>query len=317
MRRSIELGIIGLGKMGHDMSLRLLGGGCRTVVFDIDQHKITDLTDKGAVGAKSISDMISKLSHPRAIWLMLPSGEATDTVMQYLSGKLSTGDIIIDGGNSNYKDTILHAENLTKYGIQLIDVGTSGGIWGSSNGYCLMIGGSTKFYKRLEPIFKFFQRLAVISMWVVPARGHFVKMVHNGIEYGIMQAYAEGFELLNAKTEFRFDLAKIADVWGHGSIIRSWLLELISLTLKEDASLKGIKGRVEDSGEGRWLVKESIDLRVPVPVISHSLQVRFRSKQERPFAERLLASLRGQFGGHSIEKNPINTNFRHRRDTPR
>jgi len=227
----------------------------------------------------------------------------TDTVIQYLSGELSSGDVIIDGGNSNYIDTIRHSKDLTKYGIQLIDVGTSGGIGGFSNGYCLMIGGSIRFFKRLEPIFKILSAPGGYFYVGGSGTGHFVKMVHNGIEYGIMQSYAEGFELLSAKTEFRLDLAKIADVWGHGSVIRSWLLELISVTLKQDASLKGIKGRVEDSGESRWLVKEAIDLGVPIPVISHSLQVRFRSKQENPFAERLLAKLRGQFGGHSIERD--------------
>jgi 6-phosphogluconate dehydrogenase len=304
MRQSTELGVIGLGKMGHDMSRRLLGGGCRVVVFDIDQDKIKALADMGAIGAESVSDVICKLTQPRAIWLMLPAGEPTDTTIQNLSSELSPGDVIIDGGNSNYRDSIRHAGDLSKHGIQLIDVGVSGGIWGCSNGYCLMIGGSNKFFKRLEPIFKILVAPGGYFYAGDSGAGHFVKMVHNGIEYGIMQSYAEGFELLDAKREFGFDLAKIADVWGHGSVIRSWLLELISKALKRDASLKGIAGRVEESGEGRWLVKESVDLRVPISVISLSLQVRFRSKQEKPFAERLLAKLRGEFGGHSVEREP-------------
>ena len=300
----MELGMIGLGRMGGNMSQRLIGGGHQVVTYDSVKEAVEAIVKKGATGALSHADLAGKLTGPRAIWLMVPSGEPTETTISALAAELSPGDIVIDGGNSNYKDSIRRAGVLAEKGIVFLDVGTSGGVWGLKEGYCLMVGGDREAFRRLEPVF---QTLAPSPQqgygYVGPSgAGHFVKMVHNGIEYGLMQSYAEGFELMQAKQEFNLDLRHIADIWRYGSVVRSWLLDLVAAALQKDSKLESIQGYVEDSGEGRWTVQESIELAVPIPVITQSLQARFRSRQEQPFGNRLLAALRQQFGGHAVKK---------------
>jgi len=300
----MELGMIGLGRMGANMARRLLDGGHRIVVYDPAKEAVAALAALGATGAASIPDLVNRLSSPRAVWLMVPSGEPAESTIQALAAAMSSGDIVIDGGNSNYKDSMRRASALAKKGIKFLDVGTSGGIWGLKEGYCLMIGGDQAAYHSMEPVF---QTLAPSPQqgygYVGPSgSGHFVKMVHNGIEYGLMQSYAEGFELMQAKGEFELDLHQVAEIWRYGSVVRSWLLDLAAAALAADPTLAGIQAHVEDSGEGRWTVQESIDLGVPTPVITQSLQARFRSRQAQPFSARLLAALRQQFGGHKVKK---------------
>ena len=300
----MELGMIGLGRMGGNMAQRLLLGGHRVVAFDPSAESVKALAQQGAAPASSVSDMVEQLSAPRAVWVMVPAGEPTATTVAELSDLLSPGDVVIDGGNSNYKDSRRRAAELKKPGISFLDAGTSGGVWGLKEGYSLMVGGDRGAFQRLEPIF---QALAPGPDrgygYVGPAgAGHFVKMVHNGIEYGMMQAYAEGFELMGAKEEFGLDLPRIAQIWRHGSVVRSWLLDLTAAALQEDVELSGLEPYVDDSGEGRWAVQESIDLAVPTPVITLSLQARFRSRQNNSFGARLLAAMRNQFGGHAVRR---------------
>ena len=300
----MELGMIGLGRMGGNMTQRLLRAGHRVVVYDPQVEAVHSLTREGAAGADSLHDLIEQLTPPRAVWVMVPAGEATASAIDTLADSLSPGDTVIDGGNSNYKDSIRRAETLAGKGLSFLDAGTSGGIWGLAEGYSMMIGGDEAAFRRLEPIF---QSLAPGPDrgygHVGPAgAGHFVKMVHNGIEYGLMQAYAEGFELMSAKQELNLDLAQISQIWRYGSVVRSWLLDLTAAALEEDPGLDALQAYVEDSGEGRWTVQESIDLNVPTPVISLSLQARFRSRQDQPFGAKLLAAMRNQFGGHAVRK---------------
>ena len=300
----MELGMIGLGRMGGNMTQRLLRAGHRVVVYDPQVEAVHSLTKEGAAGADSLHDLIEQLTPPRAVWVMVPAGEATASAIDTLADSLSPGDTVIDGGNSNYKDSIRRAETLAGKGLSFLDAGTSGGIWGLAEGYSMMIGGDEAAFRRLEPIF---QSLAPGPDrgygHVGPAgAGHFVKMVHNGIEYGLMQAYAEGFELMHAKQELNLDLARISQIWRYGSVVRSWLLDLTAAALEEDPGLDALQAYVEDSGEGRWTVQESIDLNVPTPVISLSLQARFRSRQDQPFGAKLLAAMRNQFGGHAVRK---------------
>ena len=300
----MELGMIGLGRMGGNMTQRLLRAGHRVVVYDPQVEAVQSLARDGAAGADSLHDLIEQLTPPRAVWVMVPAGEATASAIDTLADSLSPGDTVIDGGNSNYKDSIRRAETLAGKGLSFLDAGTSGGIWGLAEGYSMMIGGDEAAFKRLEPIF---QSLAPGPDrgygHVGPAgAGHFVKMVHNGIEYGLMQAYAEGFELMSAKQELNLDLAQISQIWRYGSVVRSWLLDLTAAALEEDPGLDAIQAYVEDSGEGRWTVQEAIDLNVPTPVISLSLQARFRSRQDQPFGAKLLAAMRNQFGGHAVRK---------------
>ena len=300
----MELGMIGLGRMGGNMAQRLLNGGHRVVAFDPDEDARKAAGSAGAVTATSVQDLVAKLSAPRAVWVMVPAGDITEKTINDVADALSPGDAVLDGGNSNYKDSARRAAALNERGLDYLDVGTSGGIWGLTEGYSLMIGGDANTFRRLEPIF---QTLAPASDkgygHVGPAgSGHFVKMVHNGIEYGMMQAYAEGFELMKAKEEFGLDLANIAEIWRDGSVVRSWLLDLTAAALKEDADLSGLQAYVDDSGEGRWTVEESIELAVPIPVIALSLQARFRSRQDQPFGAKLLAAMRNQFGGHAVKK---------------
>ena len=300
----MEMGMIGLGRMGGNMVQRLLSGGHRIVAYDPREEAVQAAVQTGAVGVSSIVEMAAQLAAPRPVWVMVPSGDPTESAINAVADVLSSGDIVIDGGNSNYKDSVRRAAALAERGISFMDAGTSGGIWGLKEGYSMMIGGEADAFGRLEPIF---QTLAPGPDKgygrVGPAgTGHFVKMVHNGIEYGLMQAYAEGFELMEAKREFGLDLAQIAEIWRDGSVVRSWLLDLTAAALAEDRTLKGIEAYVEDSGEGRWTVEESIELAVPTPVIAASLQARFRSRQEQPFGARLLAAMRDQFGGHGVRK---------------
>jgi 6-phosphogluconate dehydrogenase len=296
----MRLAMIGLGKMGYNMTLRLVQGGHEVVAVDRNLDIARDLAKKGAIFAENVGDAVSKLKAPRAAWVMVPA-QVTDAVIDDLAGKLAKGDVLIDGGNSNWKDSRVRAERLAQKGILFSDAGTSGGIWGLKNGYCLMVGGTQEAVKLCEPIYK---TLAPADGYahVGPAgAGHYVKMVHNGIEYGLMQAYAEGFEIMKT-SPFGLDLHEIAGIWGHGSVVRSWLLELLHAALQDDRDLKSIRGYVEDSGEGRWTVQASIDQDVPAPVITLSLQARFRSRQEESFGAKILAALRNQFGGHAVKK---------------
>ena len=300
----MEIGMIGLGRMGGNMAQRLLRGGHRIVAYDPRAEAVKELVQEGALGASSLSELVEQLTPPRAVWVMVPAGQPTEDTINSVADLLSPGDVVIDGGNANYKDSMRRAAALKEQGLSFMDAGTSGGVWGLKEGYSLMVGGDSRVFERLEPIF---QTLAPGPDrgygHVGPAgAGHFVKMVHNGIEYGLMQAYAEGFELMRAKQELGLDLARIAEIWRYGSVVRSWLLDLTATALKEDSDLEGIQAYVEDSGEGRWTVEESIELGVPVPVIALSLQARFRSRQDQPFGAKLLAAMRDQFGGHGVRR---------------
>ena len=296
--------MIGLGRMGGNMVQRLLNGGHRVVTYDRSAEAVAASQSQGAIGVSSIEELVKNLTAPKAVWVMLPIGQPTEDTINSLIPLLSAGDTVLDGGNANYKDSMRRAEKLAEHGIDFMDVGTSGGIWGLVEGYALMIGGKKDVFKRLEPIF---QTLAPSKdqglSHVGPAgAGHFVKMVHNGVEYGLMQAYAEGFEIMEAKKEFDLDLGQIAEGWRYGSVVRSWLLDLAAAALVEDPKLESLEAYVEDSGEGRWTVQESIDLSVPAPVITASVHARFRSRQEGPFGAKMLAALRNQFGGHAVRR---------------
>jgi 6-phosphogluconate dehydrogenase len=297
----LQLGFVGLGRMGLNMVTRLVRGGHDIVAYDQSKDAVTRAVAARASGASSLNDLIAALRPPRAVWLMVPSGPPTESTVDTLGLALSAGDVIIDGGNSNYHDDLRRADRLATRGIDYVDAGTSGGIWGLEEGYCLMVGGHAEACRRLEPIF---QTLAPPNGYLRVGdhgSGHFVKMVHNGIEYGLMQAYAEGFELMKAGP-FQVDLAKIASLWMHGSVVRSWLLELAARALAEDGELTALKAHVDDSGEGRWTVQEALERNVPLPVITAALFTRYRSREDNPFSERLLAALRQQFGGHAVQK---------------
>jgi len=297
----MELGMIGLGRMGANMAERLVLGGHRIISYDRSPEAIQRVVDKGAVGSRSLADFVQQLSQPRAAWLMVPSGDPVDQTIEQLLPQLAKGDVIIDGGNSYYKDSIRRAEKLKQQGIYFVDAGTSGGIWGLKVGYCMMLGGEKEVVERLDPIFK---TLAPKDgyLHVGPSgAGHFVKMIHNGIEYGMLQAYGEGFELLKA-SGFDLDLGKIAHLWNQGSVVRSWLLELAESAFNKDPELASIKGYVEDSGEGRWTVLEAVERDVPASVLTLSLFARFASRQEDSFSAKVIAALRNEFGGHAVKK---------------
>lgn len=298
----MELGMIGLGKMGGNMASRLLRAGHRLVVYNRSPEPVQAAEAEGAIGATSVEDVVTKLQAPRAVWLMLPAGDITEQVIDQLAGLLAVGDVLIDGGNSNYKDTMRRAASLADKGIYFVDSGTSGGIWGLSEGYSLMVGGRPEAIAHIRPALEILAPAADRG-WahVGPSgSGHFVKMIHNGIEYGMMQAYAEGFEILRAKQEFNLDLHQIAELWRYGSVVRSWLLDLTAAALAEDPELSDLRGWVADSGEGRWTVFEAIDQDVPAPVITLALQMRFVSRQDDSYAAKLLAAMRNQFGGHAV-----------------
>jgi 6-phosphogluconate dehydrogenase len=300
----MEMGMVGLGKMGSNMARRLLRGGHEVTIYDPRPEAVAALIKPGATGTASLAELVNNLTRPRAVWMMVPSGPATEDTVSNLSRLLAAEDVIIDGGNSKYADSIRRAASLKERGILFLDAGVSGGVWGLEGGYSLMVGGDEAAYRRLEPALKTLAPAADTGFGLVgpSGAGHFVKMVHNGIEYGLMEAYAEGFELLQAKGEMGLNLAQIAEIWRHGSVVRSWLLDLATAALKEDPGLSDIQPYVEDTGEGRWTVEEAIELAVPLPVISQAVQTRFRSRQAKPFAARLLAALRRQFGGHAVKK---------------
>ncbi len=298
----MQIAMVGLGRMGGNMAARLVEGGHNVFVWNRDPAKAQPLLDQGARALSSLKTAGKELAKRRVIWLMLPAGEPTETALQQIADGLEVGDILVDGGNSNYRDSQRRAAGLSKKGIHFVDVGTSGGIWGRTGGYCLMAGGDEEAVTFLAPAL---QTLAPSSEhgWgrVGPSgSGHYVKMIHNGIEYGMMQAYAEGFEILRAKKEFGLDLHQISEMWRYGSVVRSWLLDLTEMALAADPSLDDLQPWVADSGEGRWTVEEAIDLDVPAPVISLALWMRFRSRQENSFGARLLAAMRQQFGGHAV-----------------
>ncbi|HKZ85006.1 MAG TPA: decarboxylating 6-phosphogluconate dehydrogenase [Anaerolineae bacterium] len=299
----MELAMIGLGRMGGNMARRLMRAGHRVVGYNRSPESTRGLAEEGLDGAFGLEEVAQKLAQPRIAWLMVPAGDPTEKTIAALMGILAPGDTIVDGGNTFYKDDMRRADMLRARGIHYVDVGTSGGIWGLMQGYSLMIGGDNTTVARLRPVFEALAP-APDKGWghVGPTgAGHFVKMVHNGIEYGMMQAYAEGFEIMRAKREFDLDLHRIAGIWQHGSVVRSWLLELIGAALEADQNLANVRGYVQDSGEGRWTIQEAIDLDVPAPVITTSLFQRFASRQEESYAARLLAAVRNQFGGHAIK----------------
>ncbi|MBK1865321.1 phosphogluconate dehydrogenase (NAD(+)-dependent, decarboxylating) [Aestuariivirga sp. YIM B02566] len=324
----MDIGIIGLGRMGGNIARRLMEGGHKCVVLDRNPDAVKDVEKDGAAPARDSADMLAKLSSPRAVWLMLPAGEITEKVLAEVAGLMQPGDILIDGGNSYYKDDIRRARTLREKGIIYVDVGTSGGVWGLERGYCLMIGGEEKAVTHLDPIFACLAP-GIGKIERTPGRekrdprpehgyvhcgpagsGHFAKMIHNGIEYGLMQAYAEGFDILRNKSSdvlpaderFTLDLADLAEVWRRGSVISSWLLDLSAIALAKDADLKSFTGSVADSGEGRWTVEAAIEEAVPADVLSSALYTRFRSRRDHTFAEKLLSAMRYEFGGHVEQK---------------
>lgn len=301
----MELGLVGLGKMGGNMARRLLRAGHRVVGYNRSPGVTQALAEEtGLTPAFSLEELVQQLTPPRIVWTMVPAGEPTEAALRALADLLEPGDILIDGGNSNFRDSMRRAEWLRERGQHFLDVGVSGGVWGLTEGYALMIGGEAEVVERLRPVFETLAP-APDKGWghVGPnGAGHFVKMVHNGIEYGIMEAYAEGFDLLRARKDFNLDLHQVAEIWRFGSVIRSWLLDLTARALAEDPELKDIRGWVADSGEGRWTVEEAIQLAVPVPVIADALFMRFASRLEERFADKILAAMRNQFGGHPVKR---------------
>jgi len=300
----MDIGFIGLGKMGANMATRLLRNGHRVVANDLHASAIRAIAAEGAEGAHSLEGLVEKLAAPRAIWMMVPAGAPTEQTVDAVAPLLAPGDILIDGGNSHYQDSARRAAALQERDLYFVDVGTSGGVWGLTEGYSMMVGGAPAAVDRLRPLFATLAPGPDRGWGHVgpPGAGHFVKMVHNGIEYGIMQAYAEGFELLDHKEEFGLDLHQIAQIWRFGSVIRSWLLDLTADALDENPALEGIAAYVPDSGEGRWTVAEAIELNCAIPVITMALQRRFRSREEAPFSDKLLAAMRNQFGGHAMKQ---------------
>jgi 6-phosphogluconate dehydrogenase len=297
----MELGFIGLGKMGMNMVTRLRRDQHRVVVYDRSGELIKQAESEGCIGASSLPDLIGKLSAPRVVWVMVPSGAPTEETIHAVAALLQSADTIVDGGNTRFHDDVRRAAELKKKSLHYVDAGTSGGIWGLKVGYCLMVGGEDAAVKRLAPVFK---TLAPENGWAhvgAAGAGHYVKMVHNGIEYSMMQGYAEGFELMS-KSEYKLDLARVADLWMHGSVVRSWLLELAADALKNDQKLEKLKGYVQDSGEGRWMIADAIEKDVPVPTLTTALFTRFRSRQDESFAEKMLAALRNAFGGHAVKR---------------
>ncbi|MDF2776319.1 MAG: 6-phosphogluconate dehydrogenase, decarboxylating [Geminicoccaceae bacterium] len=300
----MQVGMIGLGKMGANMTTRLIRGGHEVIAFDRSSDAVKASVTQGARGAGSLDELVKQLSAPRAVWVMVPAGDPTENTVRSLADLLAPGDTIIDGGNSNYKESMRRAAMVGERGLAFVDAGTSGGIWGLTEGYSLMVGGPAEAVERLRPVFETLAP-AKDRGWghVGPSgAGHFTKMVHNGIEYGMMQAYAEGFSILKHKEEFSLDLAQIAELWRTGSVVRSWLLDLTARALGEDQDLSSIAPYVSDSGEGRWTVAEAIDLDVAAPVITLALLQRLRSRDAESFSDRLLAALRNQFGGHAVKK---------------
>jgi len=298
----MKLGFVGLGKMGHNMVRRILDDGHEVVAYDLNEEAINSVKEYGADGAEDFKDILSQLPERKIVWLMLPSGKITSEAVDVFIDKLNEGDIIIDGGNSFYKDSVSRSQKASKKGIMMLDVGTSGGIWGFKEGFCMMIGGDQSAFEYVEPILQTLAPIDGYQYMGTNGSGHYVKMVHNGIEYGMMQAYAEGFEMMKTKADFDLDLHKICKVWNRGSVVRSWLLELSEDIFDGNQSLSDVADFVEDSGEGRWTVAEAIEENVPAPVITLSLLERIRSRQEESYKAKYLASLRNAFGGHNIKE---------------
>ena len=297
----MQIGFVGLGKMGANMVTRLLRGGHTVVAFDRSPEAVARVVEEGAAGANSLDALVSQMAAPRAVWVMVPAGAPTESTVTALGALLSPGDTIVDGGNTNFHDDVRRAAELQARGITYLDAGTSGGIWGLTEGYCLMVGGDAAACTRLEPAFTTLAPPGGYLRVGVSGAGHYVKMVHNAIEYGLMQAYAEGFELMD-RSSYDLDLAQISQLWMQGSVVRSWLLELTARALSSDPELAALSGYVEDSGEGRWTLQEAVDRSVPMPALTAALFTRFRSREDNPFAERMLAALRQQFGGHAVKK---------------
>jgi 6-phosphogluconate dehydrogenase len=299
----MQLAMIGLGRMGGNMVQRLVQGGHELVVYDRSAETVKQHEAMGAKGAKDLADLCRQLKAPRVVWVMVPAGAPVESTIDQLAPALSRGDVIIDGGNSNFKDSLRRAARLKQQGLEFVDAGTSGGIWGLTVGYCLMVGASPEAFKRCEPIFRTLAPPEGYAHVGPPGAGHYVKMIHNGIEYGLLQAYAEGYEILHASKHFTLDLKQISALWNHGSVVRSWLNELAERAFAKDADLAALKGYVEDSGEGRWTVQEAIDLDVPAPVVTLSLLTRFRSRQADSFGAKVIAALRNEFGGHAVKSS--------------
>jgi 6-phosphogluconate dehydrogenase len=297
----MQIGMVGLGKMGANMSARLINDAHDLVCFDVNADNVQAIAAKGATPAASLEELVSKLETPKAVWVMVPAGEITQATIDELGGLLGAGDIVVDGGNSRFTDSKERAAALAEKDISFIDAGTSGGIWGLREGYCLMIGAEEEAFARLEPIFKSLAPEDGYARVGPPGAGHFTKMVHNGIEYALMQAYGEGFELLH-ESEFDLDVGQIADVWRRGSVVRSWLLDLTARALQNEPGLESVDAYIEDSGEGRWTLGYAIDNAIPVPTIATALFSRFASRQDASFAGKVIAALRREFGGHAIRE---------------
>ncbi|MEA2446436.1 MAG: 6-phosphogluconate dehydrogenase [Actinomycetota bacterium] len=300
----MQIGMVGLGRMGGNMTTRLLQGGHEVVGWAPDPPAVKKATDEGATGAASLDDLVAKLSPPRVVWLMVPAGPPTQETVERLATLLSADDVVIDGGNSRYTESIERAQMFSEHGIHFVDAGTSGGIWGLEEGYCLMVGCDEAIFSRIEPVLKTLAPSDGYARVGGPGAGHFVKMIHNGIEYGLMQAYGEGFELLE-QSRFDLDLTQIAELWRHGSVVRSWLLDLTSKALTSDPGLQNVSDYVDDSGEGRWTIETALEQAVPTPAIALALFARFASRQDESFSGKLLAALRKEFGGHAVhDKKP-------------
>ncbi len=297
----MQIALVGLGKMGGNMVRRLLRGGHDVVAYDRSAEAVAAVVAEGAKGASSLAELVQKLEGTRVVWVMVPAGAPTESTIVELSNLLSANDVIIDGGNSNFRESIRRSGELAQKKLRFLDAGTSGGVWGLANGYCLMVGGDESAFAHVEPAFRTLAPEEGLAYLGKAGAGHFAKMVHNGIEYAMMQSYAEGFELL-AASEYGYDLGKLSGVWNRGSVVRSWLLELAERAFNKDPKLEGLKAYVEDSGEGRWTVNEAIALAVPVPTIAASLFARFTSRQPNSFAMRVLSALRNEFGGHAVKK---------------
>ena len=296
----MKLGFVGLGKMGGNMVQRLLADGHQIVAYARSEDSVRAAESHGAAGARSLEDLVSKLAAPRVVWLMIPSGKPVEEAVSTLRARLSQGDVVVDGGNSRFSDSVRHATDLAAAGIGFLDAGTSGGVWGLKNGYCLMVGGKAEDFKKLEPAFRSLAPKEGYAHVGAPGAGHYVKMVHNAIEYSMLQGFGEGFEMLQA-SGYDLSLLQIAKLWTHASVVRSWLLELLVLALEEDPKLADIKGYVEDSGEGRWTLHEAIERSVPVPTLADALFARFSSRQKESFSAKVIAALRNQFGGHAVK----------------
>jgi len=297
----MQLAMIGLGRMGGNMTERLLRGGHQVVVYDRSPDPVKASAALGATAAADLRDLVAKLAAPRAIWIMVPSGQPVDDTIDALAPTLARGDVLIDGGNSNFHDSVRRGQTLAERGLEFIDCGTSGGVWGLENGYCLMVGGTAEAVGRCEPIFRTLAPPDGFAHVGPTGAGHYVKMIHNGIEYAMLQAYAEGYEILHASKQFQLDLHQVAAVWNHGSVVRSWINELAERSFGRDPALEKVKGWVADSGEGRWTIQEAIDLDVPAPTITLALLTRFRSRQDESFGAKVIAALRHEFGGHAVK----------------